>query len=228
MLTKKQKDLLVLIKSRLEADGIPPSFDEMKNAIGLKSKSGIHGLIKSLEERGFIKRLPYKARALEILKLPEGIAEQDPKPKTEKVTPIRFNKSKPDLHADRNFASLPFYGRIAAGVPIEAIRNPETIDVPLHMISPRAKCYALEVTGDSMIDAGILSGDRVVIQHCDNAQEGEIVVALVDDNEVTLKFFHKEGSFVALRAANKNYQTRRLPPDRVRIQGKIVGLLRSY
>ena len=222
MLTKKQKDLLILIKSCLETEGIPPSFDEMKNAIGLKSKSGIHGLIKSLEERGFIKRLPYKARALEVLKLPEGMQEQDLKPK--KVTPIKFNKNK----IDKNYTSLPFYGRIAAGAPIEAIRNSETIDVPLHMTNPRAKNYVLEVAGDSMIDAGILSGDRVVIQHCDNAREGEIVVALVDDNEVTLKFFHKEGHFIALKAANKNYQTRCLPPDRVRIQGKIIGLLRSY
>ncbi|MCL2473892.1 MAG: transcriptional repressor LexA [Alphaproteobacteria bacterium] len=215
MLTKKQKDLLVLIKSRLESEGIPPSFDEMKSAIGLKSKSGIHGLIKSLEERGFIKRLPYKARALEILKLPEGVEQPEKKV-------IKFNKSKPD------FTSLPFYGRIAAGTPIEAIRNPDTIDVPLHMINPRKKCYALEVSGDSMIDAGILSGDRVVIQHCDNAEEGEIVVALVDENEVTLKFFHKEGAFIALKPANKSHEIRRLPSDRVRIQGKIVGLLRSY
>jgi len=203
MLTKKQKDLLLLIKSHLDKSGIPPSFDEMRNAVGLKSKSGIHMLINSLEERGFLKRIPYKARALEILKMPE------------------------ELNSSNN-SELPFYGRIAAGVPIEAISNPETLEVPSDMISPNKQYYVLEVSGDSMIDAGILSGDKVIIQNCDSANNGEIVVALVDENDVTLKFFHKEGNSIALKPANKNYETKVLSYDRIRIQGKLAGLLRKY
>jgi len=235
MLTRKQKELLLLIRDRLAADGVPPSFDEMKVALGLKSKSGIHRLITGLEERGFIKRLPHRARALEILRIPEG-AEAKPVPR--KIRPdLPRDLPLPDMAAiaNSNSISLPLYGRIAAGTPIEALRDPNGhIDIPAGLLATSrgradsASHYALEVSGDSMIDAGILDGDRVIIRTCDSAENGAIVVALVDDHEATLKYLRREGSQVALEPANKNYETRHLPAARVKVQGKLVGLLRHY
>ncbi|MFA5041319.1 MAG: transcriptional repressor LexA [Bdellovibrionales bacterium] len=238
MLTRKQKELLLLIRDRLAADGVPPSFEEMKEALGLKSKSGIHRLISGLEERGFIKRLPHRARALEIIRLPE---DSDPK-----VT-ARKNRSEgrgipsdiqmPDMAAiaAAQSVNLPLYGRIAAGTPIEALRDPNgSVDVPAGLLATskgRADVgshYVLEISGDSMINAGILDGDRVIIRACDTADNGSIVVALIDEQEATLKYLKREGAQIALEPANNNYETRRLPASRVRVQGKLVGLLRNY
>lgn len=234
MLTRKQKELLLLIRDRLAADGVPPSFDEMKEELGLKSKSGIHRLITGLEERGFIKRLPHRARALEILRLPEGTEVKTTTP-TRKRGEAARDLPMPDMAAIAASISLPLYGRIAAGTPIEALRDPNgSIDIPAGLLaSSRGKSdasahYALEISGDSMIDAGILDGDRVIIRTCDTAENGAIVVALVDDQEATLKYLKREGSVVALEPANKNYETRRLPASRVKVQGKLVGLLRNY
>lgn len=235
MLTRKQKELLILIRDRMAVDGIPPSFDEMKDALGLASKSGIHRLITGLEERGFIKRLPHRARALEITRMPEGM---DNKPTTKTVA----RKSRlpalglPDMGAivAAQSVSLPLYGRIAAGTPIEALREFNTnIDVPLGLISTRGKFdandhYALEIAGDSMIEAGIMDGDRVIIRKCNTAENGSIVVALVDDNEATLKYLEKRGNQVSLVPANKNHETRTFGPDHVKVQGKLVGLVRQY
>jgi len=232
MLTRKQKELLLLIRDRLEADGVPPSFDEMKVALGLKSKSGIHRLITGLEERGFIKRLPHRARALEIIRLPEGT---ESKSSTRKGRGIPSDISIPDMAAiaAAQSVSLPLYGRIAAGTPIEALRDPNgSVDVPAGLLAGKGRAmgehYALEISGDSMIDAGILDGDRVIIRACDTAENGAIVVALVDEQEATLKYLKREGSQIALEPANKSYETRRLPASRVRVQGKLVGLLRNY
>lgn len=239
MLTRKQKELLLLIRDRVEADGIPPSFDEMKESLGLKSKSGIHRLITGLEERGFIRRLPHRARALEILRLPEGadIRETASKGGGEGEKKPSSDGRILDLAvlAAAQSVSLPLYGRIAAGTPIEALRDPNgSVDVPAgflashHGAADRGEHYALEVSGDSMIEAGILDGDRVIIRACDRAENGEIVVALVDEQEATLKYLKREGSLIALQPANKNYETRRLSASRVRVQGKLVGLLRNY
>jgi repressor LexA len=234
MLTRKQKELLLLIHDRLAADGIPPSFDEMKEALGLKSKSGIHRLITGLEERGFIKRLPHRARALEILRMPEG-GDTKPQRKIPRGEIPRDVKL-PDMGAiAAQSISLPLYGRIAAGTPIEAIRDPNgQIDIPAGMLatsrgkSNASEHYVLEISGDSMIEAGIMDGDRVIIQSCNTADNGAIVVALVDDQEATLKYLHREGAVIALEPANSNYETRRLPAARVKVQGKLVGLLRKY
>lgn len=235
MLTRKQKELLLLIRDRLAADGVPPSFDEMKEALGLKSKSGIHRLITGLEERGFIKRLPHRARALEIIKIPEG-AETKSAPRKIRIEPPR-DAPMPDMPAiaAAQSISLPLYGRIAAGTPIEALRDPDRhVEVPAGLLAgsrgraDAAKHYALEISGDSMIEAGILDGDRVIIRSCDTAENGAIVVALVDDQEATLKYLKREGSQIALEPANKNYETRRLPSSRVKVQGQLVGLLRNY
>ncbi|MDD4617037.1 MAG: transcriptional repressor LexA [Alphaproteobacteria bacterium] len=231
MLTRKQKELLLLIRDRLAADGVSPSFDEMKQSLGLKSKSGIHRLITGLEERGFIKRLPHRARALEIVKLPDGES------KTRKSKSVPSDLPTPDMAAIASVQSvaLPLYGRIAAGTPIEALRDPNgSLDVPAGLLaSSRGNVengghYALEISGDSMIEAGILDGDRVIIRACDHANDGAIVVALVDEQEATLKYLRREGSMVALEPANKNYETRRLPASRVRVQGELVGLMRRY
>lgn len=232
MLTRKQKELLVLIRDRLAAEGVPPSFDEMKDALGLRSKSGIHRLITGLEERGFIKRLPHRARALEITRMPEGM---ETKPKSSKKSRMP-SISMPDMAAiAAQSVSLPLYGRIAAGTPIEALRDPNThIDVPAAILAnTRGKFdpsehYALEVSGDSMIEAGIMDGDRVVIRKCDTAENGAIVVALVEDSEATLKYLERRDGQIALVPANKNYETRLLPSDQVKVQGKLVGLVRSY
>jgi repressor LexA len=243
MLTRKQKELLLLIRDRLAADGVPPSFDEMKEALGLRSKSGIHRLITGLEERGFIKRLPHRARALEITRLPEGM-ETAKGAKSGARKPAKLPGNMPDLAAIAMAQSirLPLYGRIAAGSPIEALHDPNgQIDVPLGLIAANARGkidaddhYALEVAGDSMIEAGIMDGDRVIIRKCDTAENGAIVVALVgsgeDDgaNEVTLKRLKKRDNKIDLIPANKNLQTKTYAADQVKVQGKLVGLVRQY
>lgn len=236
MLTRKQKDLLVLIRDRLNTDGVPPSFDEMKDAIGLKSKSGIHRLITGLEERGFIKRLPHRARALEIVRMPEGSDTKPAKVSTRKSRANDLPASLPSMPAIAAASvSLPLYGRIAAGTPIEALREFNTnIDVPAGLLaSSRGKFnsnehYALEISGDSMIEAGIMDGDHVIIRKCDTAENGAIVVALVEDSEATLKYLDKRSGQVALIPANKNYETRTFGADQVKVQGRLVGLLRQY
>ena len=238
MLTRKQKDLLVLIRDRLNTEGVPPSFDEMKDAIGLKSKSGIHRLIMGLEERGFIKRMPNRARALEILRMPDNMEAKGAKAplrKTRMSERAFIPSSLPSMGAiAAQSVSLPLYGRIAAGTPIEALREFNTnIDVPAGLLassrgSSAAEHYALEISGDSMIEAGIMDGDRVIIRKCDTAENGAIVVALVDGSEATLKFLEKRGSQIALIPANKNYQPRICGPDQVKVQGKLVGLMRQY
>ena len=232
MLTKKQLDLLEFIHRRVQRDGVPPSFDEMKAALDLRSKSGIHRLITALEERGFIRRLAHRARAIEIVRLPDALAEKSgfrprvieggepspPRPATPPPVAI-------EMHA----IELPVMGRIAAGVPIEAISEvSHQVAVPGQMISGRAEHYALEVKGDSMIEAGINDGDVVVIQETGSVNNGEIVVALVEDQEATLKKFFRRGNAIALEAANPAYETRVFPEDKVRIQGRLVGLIRTY
>lgn len=236
MLTRKQNELLSFINGRLREAGVPPSFDEMKEALDLKSKSGIHRLITALEERGFIRRLPNRARAIEVLKLPEAMTRPKFSPS---IVEGNFGRprapavaaSPPSSGAVRDGSravSVPVMGRIAAGVPITALQDSShTI-----MLSPdllaSGEHYALEVKGDSMVDAGILEGDLVVIQRGDVANSGDIVVALIDDEEATLKRFRRRGSSIALEAANPAYETRLLGPNRVKIQGKLVSLVRRY
>ncbi|MFY9287480.1 MAG: transcriptional repressor LexA [Alphaproteobacteria bacterium] len=232
MLTRKQKELLLLIRDRMANDGVPPSFDEMKDALGLRSKSGIHRLITGLEERGFIKRLPHRARALEITRMPEGMESKPNKSSSRKT---RLPSDMPSMGAiAAHSVTLPLYGRIAAGTPIEALRDPNThIDVPMALISTRGRFdasehYALEISGDSMIEAGIMDGDRVIIKKCDTAENGAIVVALVEDNEATLKYLQRKSGQIDLVPANKNYKTQSFPPDHVKVQGRLVGLVRQY
>ena len=241
MLTKKQHELLMFINQRLAATGVAPSFDEMKDALTLRSKSGIHRLISGLEERGFIRRLPHRARALEIVKLPgDSIASLTAPANAAGAgergrfspTVIRgdFAAALPGMPvaADTAAIDLPLYGRIAAGTPIEALRDQHnSVAVPGSLIG-RGEHYALEVAGDSMVDAGILDGDTVIIQRCDTADNGSIVVALVDNLEVTLKRLRRRGASIALEPANQAYETRIFGPDRVKVQGKLVGLLRRY
>ncbi|WP_269929485.1 transcriptional repressor LexA [Aminobacter sp. HY435] len=238
MLTRKQHELLLFIHSRLKETGIPPSFDEMKEALDLASKSGIHRLITALEERGFIRRLPNRARALEVLRLPDSIAPGLNAARKFSPSVIegslgrRPEPSRPVAASnDDDVASaiaIPVMGRIAAGVPIDAIQNrTHTISVPPDMISG-GEHYALEVKGDSMIEAGIFDGDTVIIRNANTASPGEIVVALVDDEEATLKRFRRKGASIALEAANPAYETRIFGPDRVKVQGKLVGLIRRY
>ncbi|WP_273724931.1 transcriptional repressor LexA [Brucella gallinifaecis] len=240
MLTRKQHELLLFIHERLKETGIPPSFDEMKEALDLASKSGIHRLITALEERGFIRRLPNRARALEVLRLPDSIApglnsqkkfapsviegslgKAPPAPPT-RPTPVMAENDSSTM------VSVPMMGRIAAGVPISAIQNQtHSLSLPPEMLGS-GEHYALEVKGDSMIDAGIFDGDTVIIKRGDTANPGEIVVALVDDEEATLKRFRRKGASIALEAANPAYETRIFGPDRVRVQGKLIGLIRRY
>jgi len=234
MLTRKQYELLMFIDERLRATGISPSFDEMKDALDLKSKSGIHRLITGLEERGFIRRLAHRARALEVLRLPENISDQALPPPAKAFSPTVIKGSFSQALAGAPVAgpseavTLPLYGKIAAGTPIEALRDQSnSIDVPMSMLGS-GNHYALSVEGDSMIDAGIHDGDTVVIRSCDSAEAGTIVVALVDDLEVTLKRLRRKGASIALEPANKAYETRIFPPDRVKVQGRLVGLLRRY
>jgi repressor LexA len=237
MLTRKQHELLIFINARLGANGIAPSFDEMKDALNLRSKSGIHRLISGLEERGFIRRLPHRARALEVLKLPEQSAAPAGKDTSERgrfsPTVIRgdFSNALPGstIAAESDAAELPLYGRIAAGTPIEALRDETArVAVPAALLGRGTEHYALEVAGDSMIDAGIFDGDTVIIQRCDVAENGAIVVALVDNQEATLKRLRKRGDSIALEPANQAYETRIFGPDRVKVQGRLVGLMRRY
>jgi len=235
MLTKKQYELLMYIDEKLRVSGISPSFDEMKDALDLKSKSGIHRLITGLEERGFIRRLPHRARALEVLRLPENA--DTPEQSKPSVAPkgfapnvIKGDFSIPGMQAtgDASAIQLPLYGRIAAGTPIEALRdNSNTIDIPADMLGV-GEHYALEVEGESMIEAGIFDGDTVLIRRADTADNGEIVVALVDDAEVTLKRIRRKGESIALEPANAAYETRICGPDQVKVQGRLVGLIRRY
>jgi repressor LexA len=236
MLTRKQKELLILIKDRLAAEGVPPSFDEMKDALGLRSKSGIHRLITGLEERGFIKRLAHRARALEILRLPEGLDDGKTKPAARKQkTPANLPMPSLPAIAATQSMSIPLYGRIAAGIPIEAMQDASRhLDIPTGMLASArgkfdaAEHYALEIAGDSMIEDGIMDGDHVVIRKCDTAENGAIVVALVDDHEATLKHIEKRGPQIALIPANQSHETRLLPANRVKVQGRLVGLVRKY
>jgi repressor LexA len=240
MLTRKQFELLRFINERLKEAGVPPSFDEMKDALDLRSKSGIHRLITALEERGFIRRLPNRARAIEVIKLPE-LGNSNPGNGRRGFTPsvIEGNLGKgrpsPSLQAvpsgedeDNRVISVPVMGRIAAGTPIEALQTrSHTIGVPPDMLGS-GDHYALEVRGDSMVEAGILDGDMALILRNETAQTGDIVVALIDEEEATLKRFRRRGASIALEPANAAYEVRILPPNRVRIQGKLVGLYRKY
>src|SRR5437588_785761 len=238
MLTKKQHELLMFINQRLAATGIAPSFDEMKDALNLRSKSGIHRLISGLEERGFIRRLPHRARALEVTRLPEESAVQPVAAAGGErgrfsPTVIRgdFQGALPGapVASDAEAVELPLYGRIAAGTPIEALRDEiATVPIPGALLGRGGDHYALEVAGDSMVEAGILDGDTVIIQRCDTAENGSIVVAIIDEQEVTLKRLRRRGASIALEPANQAYETRIFGPDRVKVQGRLVGLLRRY
>lgn len=235
MLTRKQHELLLFIHERMKATGVPPSFDEMKEALDLASKSGIHRLIMALEERGFIRRLPNRARALEVVRLPESIVPGLATARKFQPSVIEgsLSKKRPELDPprkaeERSGVSLPVMGRIAAGVPIEAIQtSTHSIIVPPELLSG-GEHYALEVKGDSMIEAGILDGDTVIIRNATTANPGEIVVALVDEQEATLKRFRRKGASIALEAANPAYETQIFGRDRVKVQGKLVGLIRRY
>jgi repressor LexA len=236
MLTRKQHELLLFIHRHLSDQGVSPSFDEMKDALKLKSKSGIHRLITGLEERGFIRRLPHRARALEVTRLPEDL-ERAPASAAGNGSRFAPNVIQGDFGGALAGASplpesdamqLPLYGRIAAGTPIEALRDHDAfVDVPVSILG-KGEHYALEVDGDSMIDAGIFDGDTVIIERSDTADNGSIVVALIDREEATLKRIRRKGGAIALEPANKTYETRIFPPERVKIQGRLVGLIRKY
>jgi len=243
MLTRKQHELLMFIDRHLRDTGFSPSFEEMKEALRLKSKSGIHRLITALEERGFLKRRAHRARALEVIRLPDNMAPRTAQAAPASAAPAALPSFAPNVIRG-NFATnlsgvpkpaneapavhLPLYGRIAAGLPIEALRDSgSSVEVPAAMLAG-GEHYALEVAGDSMVEAGILDGDTVIIRRGDVAENGSIVVALVDEAEVTLKRLRKRGNSVALEPANRTYETRIFGPDRVRVQGRLVGLLRKY
>ena len=220
MLTKKQFELLLFINERLKETGVSPSFDEMKEALNLKSKSGIHRLITALEERGFIKRLAHRARALDVIKLPDSMS-------TSLAAPSRATTPPPAVNDDRSVC-VPVMGRIAAGTPIEALQEEvNQIRVPMEMMRS-GDHYALEVHGDSMIDAGIFDGDTAIIQSGNTAENGEIIVALVEGHEATLKRLRRKGEMIALEAANASYETRIFRSDQIRVQGRLVGLIRKY
>lgn len=239
MLTRKQLELLMFINERLKESGVPPSFDEMKEALDLASKSGIHRLITALEERGFIRRLPNRARALEVIRLPESLTPNSPRrgfspsviegslgktatPASKPAAPVAQDDARSGV------VSIPVMGKIAAGVPISAIEHQQrTLSLPPEMIGG-GEHYALEVEGDSMIEAGIFNGDTAIVRKGDTANPGDIVVALVDDEEATLKRYRRKGASIALEAANPAYETRIFGPDRVRVQGRLVGLIRRY
>ncbi len=221
MLTRKQHELICFIQDRLNDTGISPSFEEMKEALDLKSKSGVHRLISALEERAFIRRLPNRARALEVLRMPE---------REGRVVPIRPSTSVPSLPIaanSNNVIELPLHGRIAAGLPIEAMEGQSSLSVPAALLGP-GEHYALEVSGDSMVDAGILDGDFALIRKTETARDGEIVVALVNDHEATLKYFHNLGREVRLDPANAAHQSQLYKAEQVRVQGRLAGLLRRY
>ena len=218
MLTAKQHELLKFINLRLAENGVSPSFDEMREALDLKSKSGVHRLISALEERGFIRRLPNRARALEVLKMPETTAPAlAPMLAAKTVIPSAANDT----------IEIPLHGRIAAGTPIEALQGNDSFAVPAALLGP-GEHYALEVSGDSMVEEGILDGDFALIRKVDTAREGEIVVALIDDQEATLKTFRREGQMIRLDPANRHYEAQRYHPDQVQIQGRLAGLIRRY
>ena len=237
MLTRKQYELLRFINERLKEAGVPPSFDEMKDALDLRSKSGIHRLITALEERGFIRRLPNRARAIEVIKLPElsgngnGNGRRGFTPSVIEGTLGKVRSSSNAISEDEGInhpVAVPVMGRIAAGTPIEALQTrSHTISVPPDMLGS-GEHYALEVRGDSMVDAGILDGDMALIQRNETAETGDIVVALIDEEEATLKRFRRRGASIALEPANTSYEVRILPPNRVKIQGKLIGLYRKY
>jgi repressor LexA len=228
VLTQRQHQLLQFIHGYLRDHGVPPSFEEMRAALRLRSKSGIHRLITGLEERGYIRRLAYRARALEVIRLPNGARlEPASMPGPAEANVVQFGRPAEQACEDSTVA-LPLYGRIAAGTPIEALRDHSTqIQVPPHLLG-RGDHYALEVVGDSMCEAGIQDGDLVVIERADGAANGDIVVALIDDAEVTLKRLRCKGQTVALEAANSEYETRIFGPNRVKVQGRLVGLMRRY
>ena len=226
MLTRKQQELLAFIDQRLQADGVSPSFEEMKDALQLRSKSGVHRLINALEERRFIRRLPNRARALEVLQMPDAMRPARPAltlvpPSPAPRPPVQA------MIAANDTVVVPLHGRIAAGLPVEALESDRSLAVPAALLGP-GDHYALEVSGDSMIDAGIFDGDTVIIRKGDTASNGDIIVALVDDEEATLKRLRRKGDSVALEAANPTYETRIFGPDRIRVQGRLVGLLRKY
>jgi repressor LexA len=225
MLTAKQHELLCFINDRLSETGVSPSFEEMKDALDLKSKSGVHRLISALEERSFIRRLPNRARALEIMKLPDAVKAKATPPAEKRAPAAKPNGAVPE--AANDVLEIPLHGRIAAGLPIEALEGQNTLSVPAALLGP-GEHYALEVSGDSMVEAGILDGDYALVRKADTARDGEIVVALVDEAEATLKFFRREGSMVRLDPANRAYDPQRYKPNQIRIQGKLAGLLRRY
>ncbi|MES1974905.1 MAG: transcriptional repressor LexA [Pseudomonadota bacterium] len=223
MLTRKQHELICFINDRLEASGVSPSFEEMKEALDLKSKSGVHRLISALEERKFIRRLPNRARALEVLRMPE---RPEATRKAPAAPPAPGNvRNLPEPAND--VIEIPLHGRIAAGVPIEAFEGHSMLAVPAALLGS-GEHYALEVSGDSMVDAGILDGDYALIRRAETARDGEIIVALIDDSEATLKYFRREGAMIRLDPANRAYDPQRYAPDQVRVQGKLAGLLRRY
>ncbi|NVJ70108.1 MAG: transcriptional repressor LexA [Alphaproteobacteria bacterium] len=227
MLTAKQNQLLQFIQERLATSGVSPSFDEMKDALGLKSKSGVHRLINALEERGFIRRMANRARAIEILKTPDVVPASH---SSDNVVTANFGASpeKPQADSSADSVEIPLHGKIAAGTPIEALENRDSfVAVPAGMMG-RGNCFALEVSGDSMVEMGILDGDTVVIESVNTARDGEVVVALVDREEATLKTLRRNGQFVELVPANRDYQTQVLEANRVQVQGRLVGLLRQY
>jgi len=218
MLTRKQHELLCYIHDHLAENGVSPSFEEMKDALDLKSKSGVHRLISALEERGFIRRLPNRARALEVLKMPERSGSN--------VVPLRA-PAPPAAANTNDIVELPLHGRIAAGTPIEALQGTEVLPVPAALLGP-GEHYALEVSGDSMVEEGILDGDYALIRKTDTARDGEIVVALINNEEATLKTFRREGQMIRLDPANRNYDPQRYRPEQVVVQGRLSGLLRRY
>ncbi len=220
MLTAKQHELLRFIHQRLSESGVSPSFDEMREALDLKSKSGVHRLISALEERQFIRRLPNRARALEVVKMPEVAS-----PAIAAATVAATRPVVPSAANDT--VELPLHGRIAAGTPIEALQGTESFSVPAALLGP-GEHYALEVSGDSMVEEGILDGDFALIRRVDTARDGEIVVALIDEEEATLKTFRREGQMIRLDPANRSYEAQRYRPDQVRIQGRLAGLIRRY
>ena len=217
MLTAKQHELLTFINARLGEGGVSPSFDEMREALDLKSKSGVHRLISALEERGFIRRLPNRARALEVLRVPETSSPAAAIAAAPRSAPVAANDT----------IEIPLHGRIAAGTPIEALQGTESFSVPAALLGP-GEHYALEVSGDSMVEEGILDGDFALIRKADTAREGEIVVALIDDQEATLKTFRREGQMIRLDPANRHYEAQRYRPEQVQIQGRLAGLIRRY
>ncbi|WP_333572171.1 transcriptional repressor LexA [Sphingomonas sp.] len=225
MLTRKQHELICFIADRLAETGVSPSFEEMKEALDLKSKSGVHRLISALEEREFIRRLPNRARALEVLRMPE---RGERKPAAKSAKPAATATAPASLPTPANdVVEIPLHGRIAAGTPIEALEGSTMLPVPAALLGA-GEHYALEVAGDSMVEAGILDGDYALIRRTETARDGEIVVALIDDSEATLKYFRKEGAMVRLDPANRDYSPQRYRPDQVRVQGRLAGLLRRY